>query len=109
MKNAFKKGMLLGGILAAVAAAGFARSKAGKEFGEDVQSDLKALAKRLKKDLQKMEDVTKDHFDQLAAIAVEEYGKTKEMAAETKDNLVEALKDQWAELEDAYLADEEKK
>lgn len=105
MENKFKKGLILGSLLALGAAAGFAMSSAGQELTEELQKDLKALAKRLKKDLNKLEDITKEGFDELAATVVEEYSQTKELAVGEKASLINALQAKWHEMEAEYLDD----
>jgi len=107
MENKFKKGLILGGLLAVGAAVGFAMSKEGQELTEDLQKDLKVLAKHLKKNLHQMQDVTKENFDELAATAVEEYAKKKDLAIEAKNALIKALQSKWHEMEQEYLADKE--
>ena len=75
----------------------------GQELTEDLKKDLKDLSKRLKKNLHNLEDVTKEKFDELVASVVEQYSKMKELAADAKDKLVNALKAKWHEMEAEYL------
>lgn len=105
MENKFKKGLILGGLLAVAAAVGFAMTKEGQELTEDLQKDLKTLAKQLKKNLNKLEDVTKDIFDESVTMVVEEYAKKKEMADDAKKSLITALQDKWHEMEQEYLTE----
>lgn len=109
MENKFKKGLILGGLLAAAATLGFAMSKQGQELTEELQKDLKTLAKHLKKDLHRLQDVTKEKFDELATTVVEEYSKKKELAGDAKKSLVTALKTKWNEMEEEYLAEKAEK
>lgn len=107
MENKFKKGLILGGLLAAGAALGFVMSQEGQELTEELQKDLKTLAKRLKKNLHKLEDVTKESFDELVATIVDEYAQKKELASDAKNSLTGALKAKWHEMEDEYLTEKE--
>lgn len=107
MKNTFKKGLILGGLLAAAAALGFAMSEEGQELTEELQKDLKTLAKQLKKNLHKLEDVTKEHFDELVTTVVEEYAQKKELAIDAKKSLISALESKWHEMEKEYLAEKD--
>lgn len=104
MENKFKKGLILGGLLAVGAAVGFAMTKGGQELTEEMQKDFKALSKHLKKSLHKLEDVTKENFDDLVATVVEEYAKKKELADNAKKALIAALQAEWHEMEKEYLA-----
>ena len=106
MENKFKKGLILGGLLAAGAAFGFAMSKEGQELTEELQKDLKSLAKHLKKNLSKLEDVTRESFDELVATVVEEYAKKKELAMDAKNALTKALRAEWQEMEREYMAEQ---
>lgn len=105
MENKFKKGLILGGLLAAGTVLGFLNSKIGKELTEELQKDLKVLAKHLKKSLHKLEDITKESFDELVATTVEEYAKNMELANDAKETLTIALQAKWQEMEDEYLAE----
>lgn len=107
MENKFKKGLILGGLLAVGAAVGLAMTREGKILSEDLQADLKTLSKHLKKNLNKLQDVTKDNFDELAATVVEEYAKKKELAADAKESLVAALRSKWNEMEEEYLIEKD--
>lgn len=107
MENKFKKGLILGGLLAVAAAVGFTLSKESQELSEELQKDLKTLAKHLQKNLNKLEDVTKESFDELATTAVEEYVKKKDMADDIKNTLIKALQAKWHEMEIEYLAEKE--
>lgn len=102
MSNIFKKGLILGGLLAAGAAVGFAMTEEGQELTEELKKDLKMLAKHLRKNLSKLEDVTKDNFDELVTTVVDEYAAKKELALGTKKALTTALKAKWAEMEAEY-------
>ncbi|MEK7615189.1 MAG: DUF5392 family protein, partial [Patescibacteria group bacterium] len=75
MENKFKKGMILGGLLAVAAAVGFAMSKEGQQLTEELQKNLKTLAKQVQKKLNKLEDVSKERFDELVTTIVDEYEK----------------------------------
>src|SRR3989339_248371 len=107
MENKFKKGLILGGLLTAGAVLGFINSKAGKELAEDAQNDLKVLAKHLKNSLHKLEDVTKERFDELATATVEEYAKNRQLANDVKETLTTALRAKWQDMEEEYLTDKE--
>ncbi len=104
MENKFKKGLILGGILAVAAAVGFAMTKEGQQLTEELQKDLKTLAKNLEKSLHKIEDVTKDSFNELVVAIVEKYAEKKELANDAKKALVQALQAKWHEMEEQYLA-----
>jgi len=104
MENVFKKGLILGGLLAAAAVVGFAMSKEGQELTEELQKDLKTLAKNLEKQLHKLEDVTKDSFDELVTAIVKTYAEKKELANDAKEALTKALQAKWHEMEEEYLA-----
>lgn len=108
MENKFRKGLILGGLLAVATVAGFAMTKEGQELTEDLQKDLKSLAKKLKKNLHKLEDVTKDNFNELVGTLVEEYAKKKELANDAKEKLITALQSKWHEMEEEYLDDKDK-
>lgn len=108
MKNKFKKGLILGGLLAAGAVIGFAMSKGGQKLTEKLQKDLKPLAKHLKINLHELQDITKESFNKLAAIVVEEYAKKKKLAINDKKSLITALQAKWQEMEEEYLADQAK-
>ncbi len=107
MENTFKKGLILGGLLAVAAAIGFAMSKEGQQLSEDLQKDLKTLAKHVKKSLHKMEDITKEKFDDVVTAVVEEYEKKKELAIDAKKSLINALQSKWHEMEEEYLSEKE--
>lgn len=107
MENKFKKGLILGGLLAVAAAVGFTLSKGGQELSEELQKDLKTLAKHLQKNLNKLEDVTKESFDELATTVVEEYAKKKDATDDIKNTLIQALQAKWHEMETEYLAEKE--
>jgi gas vesicle protein len=107
MENKFKKGLILGGLLAVGAAVGFAISKDGQSLTEEMQKDLKALSKHLKKSLHRLEDVTKENFDDLVVTVVEEYAKNKEVADGTKKALIAALQAKWHEMEKEYLVEQD--
>lgn len=98
MENKFKKGLILGSVLAIGSAVGFALTKEGKELTKELQTDLKGLAKHLKKNLFHLEDVTKEHFDELVVSIVDEYAKKKKLAKETKQKLEAALQSMWQEM-----------
>lgn len=108
MENKFKKGVILGGILAVGAVVGFMMSKKGHELTEELQKDFKTLAKQLKKSLHQLEDVTKESFDELVTTVVEEYAKKKELASDAKKALIDALQAKWHEMEEEYLAEQDK-
>lgn len=110
MKNIFRKGLILGGLLAAAAALGFSMTHEGQQLTEELQKDLKTLARQLKRSLHKLEDVTKEKFDELVATVVEEYAKKKELAGDAKKTLIATLQSKWHEMEAEYLSekDEEK-
>lgn len=107
MENKFKKGLILGGLLVAGVAFGFAVSKEGQELSEEAQKYLKTLAKKLKKNLHKLEDVTKESFDDLVTTIVDEYVKEKELANNIQKELVTALQAMWQEMEAEYQAEKE--
>ncbi|HCW32727.1 MAG: hypothetical protein UT36_C0009G0029 [Candidatus Peregrinibacteria bacterium GW2011_GWF2_39_17] len=107
MENKFKKGLILGGLLTAAAVLGFAMSHEGQELTEELQKDLKNLAKQLKKSLHKLEDITKEGFDESVATVVEEYAKKKELASDAKKALINALQSKWHEMEEEYLAEKD--
>lgn len=107
MQNKFKKGLILGGLLAVAAALGFAMSKEGQELTEELQKDLKALAKHLKKSLHKLEDVTKENFDELVVALVDQYAEKKELAIDAKKALTHALQAKWREMEEEYLSEKD--
>ena len=102
MDNKFKKGLILGGLLAIGTAVGFAMSKQGQELSEDLKKDFDSLMKHLKKSLHKLEDITKESFDELVVTVVGEYVAKKEMAVEAKDALVKALQATWSDMEKMY-------
>lgn len=104
MKNVFKKGLILGELLAVLAAVGFSKSGEGRQFTAELQKDLKTLAKHLKNDLHKLEDVTKEVFDDLVAAVVENYAKDKKIANDTKRALIAALRANWNKAEREYLS-----
>ncbi|MEI6510444.1 MAG: hypothetical protein WCO25_00190 [Candidatus Uhrbacteria bacterium] len=106
MGNVFKKGMILGGILAAVATVGFAMSKPGQELSEDLQKDIKTLAKDIKKRLHKLQDVTKEAYDETVVAVVKEYAAQKQMASDAQQHLTAALEAMWNETEAQYKAGE---
>ena len=103
MDNKFKKGLILGGLLAVGAAIGFFMTKSGQERSEDLQKDLKTLAKRLQKNLSKLDDVTKENFDNLVDAIVTEYSDKKQLANDTKDTITQLLQAKWLEMEAEYL------
>lgn len=107
MENKFKKGLILGGLLAVGAAVGFAMSKQGQELSEDLKKDFDSLMKHLKKSLHKLEDITKESFDELVVTVVDEYSEKKEMAVEAKEALTKALKVTWSEMEKMYTGEAE--
>ncbi len=108
MENKFKKGIVLGSILAVAGIAfGLSRTKKGQELTEDMQKDLKALAKKLKKRLAKLEDISKEKYEEAVKMVTEEYAKKKEMALDTKEKLMDALKEKWSEAEEEYEDDDE--
>jgi gas vesicle protein len=111
MKNIFKKGIILGGILAAGAVVGLTMTKGGKQLTAELQKDIQALHKIVKKSLHRMEDITKDGFDELVKTTVEEYAQKKKIARDTKDDLIAALQSSWSEMEQEYMneRDEQKK
>lgn len=94
---------MLGELLAVLAAVGFSKSREGQQFTKELQKDLKTLAKHLKNDLRELEDVTKDVFDDLVAAVVENYAKDKQIANDTKNALVAALRTNWNKAEKEYL------
>ena len=68
------------------------------------------LAKKIKKALHKMEDVTKETYDNLVETVVEEYATKKELAIDVKNALVDTLRREWHAMEEQYQdlkADEE--
>ena len=107
MENKFKKGLILGGLLAVAAAVGFAMSKEGLQLTEELQKNLKTLAKQVQKKLNKLEDVTKERFDELVTTAVDEYGKKMKLADDAKKSLTKALQGKWHEMEEEYLSDKD--
>lgn len=107
MENKFRKGLILGGLLAAGAVVKFVMTKEGKELTEEMQKDLKTLAQHLRRSLHRLEDVTKENFEELAVTVVVEYMKKKELASDAKDALVAALQSQWHEMEAEYLAEKD--
>jgi gas vesicle protein len=107
MENKFRKGLILGGLLAVGAAVGFAMTKDGKKLTKELQKDLKPLAKHLKSNLHKMEDVTKDGFDQLVITLVDEYSRKKQLAGDAKDALITSLQSKWHEMEEAYIEEKD--
>lgn len=109
MKNTFKKGLILGGILALGAAVGFMTTKSGQEMSEELQKDLKALSKKLRKQLYTLEDVTKEHFDELVSVLVDEFAKDHALAVNAKNQLLAALDETWIEMEAAYQIEQENK
>jgi gas vesicle protein len=108
MENKFKKGIVLGSILAVAGIAfGLSRTKKGQELSEDLQKDLKALAKKLKKQLAKLEDISKEKYEETVKMVTEEYAKKKELALDAKEKLISALKEKWSEAEQEYDEDDE--
>jgi gas vesicle protein len=108
MENKFKKGFILGSLLAVAGIAiGLSQTKKGQELSEELQQDLKALAKKLKKRLAKLEDVTKEKYEETVKMVIEEYTKKKELALDAKEKLISALKEKWSEAEQEYDEDDE--
>lgn len=107
MENKFRKGLVLGGLLAVAAAVGFAMSEKGQELSEELQKDLKTIAKQLKRKLHQLEDVTKENFDELVSIVVEDYAEKKELASDAKKALTTAMQSKWHEMEEEYLVEKD--
>lgn len=95
--------MILGGLLAIATVVGFVMSKEGQKLTEELQKHLKTLAKQVKKNLSKLEDVTKEHFDELVTTIVDEYDRNKQLGEEAKKTLTKALQQTWHEMEKEYL------
>ncbi len=102
MENRFKKGLLLGALLAGVAVAGLLKTQAGQDLAEDLKEDAKKIGRKVKRRLADLEDVTRDKYDEIVEKVVEEYTKTKELAADAKKQLVGALRKKWDEVEKEY-------
>lgn len=109
MENKFKKGLILGGLLAVGAAVGFAMTKEGQDLTEELKKDLAGLAKKLQKQLHHLEDVSKDKFDELVGLAVDEYSAKKEMAEDMKKIFVTSLQNMWHDMEAEYNSSKEDK
>ncbi|MFA5746611.1 MAG: hypothetical protein WC926_00850 [Candidatus Paceibacterota bacterium] len=107
MNNKFKKGLILGGLLTAIVV-GLTRTERGKKIAEEFQEESKMLAGRIKKRLADFEDITKENFEDLVDLIVNEYAEKKELAADAKDSIVKALKEKWLEMEEEYLSDKDK-
>lgn len=103
MDNAFKKGMILGGMLSALAV-GSVMSKPGQALAEDLRADAEALAADVKKRLAALQDVTKSVFDETVAAVIAEYAEQKKMAAAAKEHLAAAFEALWSEMEEESLS-----
>lgn len=99
MENKFKKGLILGGLLAGLAAIGLAMTKEGQVLTEELQKDLKPLANHLKKNLHKLDDVTKDDFNNLVTTLVDEYAAKHKTTNDVKQILISTLQKKWHEME----------
>ncbi len=102
MKNKFKKGLILGGLLTVASVIGFAMAKGEKELSEEMQAELKMLSKKLQKKLGEMDDITKDSFNHLASVVVDEYAEKKALARDIKESFVSELQKKWNEMEEQY-------
>ncbi len=94
----FKKGLFLGGLLGAVLMWLNATPK-GKELRSKVAAHLTPLYNELKNSLKQLEGPTKEMYDALVERAVEEYSAKKEVAFETKEQLVRELKKKWKDVQ----------
>lgn len=98
----FKKGLILGGLLAGLAAIGLVMTNKGQELTEELQKDIKSLANHLKKNLHKLDDVTKDGFNDLVTTLVDEYAKKNKTTDDVKKILISNLQKKWHEMEEEF-------
>lgn len=94
----FKKGLVLGGIIGAGLMWLNATVK-GKEYRAKILAHLDPLYNELKESIKKLEGPTREMWDALVERAVEEYGAKKELAMDTKNNLIKELQKRWDKLE----------
>lgn len=104
MDNAFRKGMILGGMLSALAV-GSVMSRPGQVVAEELRADAEALAADVKRRLNALQDVTKAVFDETVAAVVAEYGEQRKLAIEARDHLTAAFEALWSEMEEEYLSE----
>ncbi len=102
MENKFKKGLILGGLLTVASVIGYVMSKSGKELTEEMQTELKQLSKKLQKKLGEMDDITKDGFNKLVTLVVDEYAEKKKLAEDVKKTFVSELEKRWDDMEAEY-------
>lgn len=107
MDNKFKKGLILGGLLTAIVV-GLTTTERGRKITEEFQKESKMLAGRMKKRLAELEDVTKENFEDLVDLIVNEYAEKKGLAADARDSIIISLKEKWREMEEEYISDKDK-
>lgn len=103
MENKFTKGLILGVLLAAAAVVGLAMSKEGRVCTKKLKEALNPMVKHLKENLDRLNDVTREDFDELVTSIVEEYAKKKEINNDSKKMLANALKSKWHEIKEEYI------
>lgn len=109
MKNKFKKGLILGSLLTIVSAIGFSIGKQEKELSEDLHIELKDLSKKLRKKLEEMDTISKESYNNLVSMLLDEYAEKKELTEDVRKLFTKQLQKKWTEMELNYKASNKKK
>lgn len=99
MKNKFKKGLFFGSLLTIAAAIGISVGKEEKALSEEMKTELSNLSKQLQKKLKEMDSITKESFNKLVTVVVDDYAEKKSLTKDVKDILLAELHKKWDEVE----------
>jgi gas vesicle protein len=107
MNNDCAKGFIWGSLLTAVAGAVafFALSKDGKELTGKLKEEVRQKSLDLKDKFGRLRTVTKEDFEELVTILVDEYAKKKELNEETKNRISRFLKAKWSEIKEDIISE----
>ncbi len=103
-KKDFATGIVAGAVLGALAGVLLA-PKSGKETRDDVKRFVDDTKGKLAARLKEAKDVTKEQYDKLVDLVVDEGGKTIDVAKEDLIQLKDDLKERYDAVRDRLAAD----
>ncbi|MHB8995519.1 MAG: YtxH domain-containing protein [Armatimonadota bacterium] len=91
-KKTFIEGIAVGAVAGAIAGLLLA-PKSGQETREEISAELTEIKDKLVTRLEKLEDCTKEKYDEAVAAIVAEYSAAKKIPAEQAEELEAKLRD----------------
>jgi len=93
-KKDFAEGVIAGAVLGALAGILLA-PKSGKETREDIKHFVQDSKQKIAKKVKEVSDLTKEQYDRIVDVVVDEGGKTVDIAKEDLSQLKNDLKERY--------------